>query len=49
MEKEEKVNGLTNDFLFKIVFWQESNNIGYDWCGCLESTTLGMIVWLKLK
>ena len=44
MENEEKLYGLTNDFLFKAVFGQESNNIGYDWCGCLEPTALGVIV-----
>ena len=44
MSDTEKIFGLTNDFLFKAVFGQESNNIGYDWCGCLEPRALGVIV-----
>ena len=43
MSDTEKIFDLTNDFLFKAVFGQESNNT-YDWCGCLEPTALGVIV-----
>ena len=48
MSDNQKIYDLTNDFLFKAVFGQESNNIGYDWYGCLEPSAFGVIVLFKV-
>ena len=48
MSDTEKIFDLTNDFLFKAVFDQESNNT-YDWCGCLELSALGVIDLINYK
>ena len=48
MSDNQKIYDLTNDFLFKAVFGQESNNIGYYWRGCLEPAALGVIILFKV-